>query len=106
MSPEQAAGRLDLVGPASDIYSLGAILYALLTGKAPFTGSDAGELLQQVQRGMWLPPRQGKANTPAALDAVCRKARGRQPPESYATALALVVGFINSSLYAFKGCPV
>jgi serine/threonine protein kinase/tetratricopeptide (TPR) repeat protein len=89
MSPEQAAGRLDLLGPASDIYSLGATLYALLTGTAPFDESDQGELLQQVQRGAWLAPRQVKPNTPPALDAICRKAMALQPEDRYTTALAL-----------------
>jgi serine/threonine protein kinase len=89
MSPEQAAGRLDLLGPASDIYSLGAMLYALLTGTPPFDESDRAELLQQVQRGAWRPPRQVKPNTPAALDAICRKAMALRPEDRYATALAL-----------------
>jgi WD40 repeat protein/serine/threonine protein kinase len=89
MSPEQAAGRLDLLGPASDIYSLGATLYALLTGTAPFDELDKGELLQQVQRGAWRPPRQVKPNTPLALDAICRKAMALRPEVRYATALAL-----------------
>jgi serine/threonine protein kinase len=89
MSPEQAAGRLDLLGPASDIYSLGATLYALLTGTAPFDESDKGELLHQVQRGAWRPPRQVKANTPPALDTICRKAMALQPQDRYATALGL-----------------
>jgi serine/threonine protein kinase len=89
MSPEQAAGRLDLLGPASDIYSLGATLYALLTGIAPFDESDKGELLQQVQRGAWRAPRLVKPNTQAALDAICRKAMALKPEDRYVTALAL-----------------
>jgi Tfp pilus assembly protein PilF/tRNA A-37 threonylcarbamoyl transferase component Bud32 len=89
MSPEQAAGRLDLLGPASDIYGLGATLYALLTGQAPFTGSDKGEVLRQVQRGAVVPPRKVKPATPAALEAVCLKAMAVRPADRYATALDL-----------------
>jgi serine/threonine-protein kinase len=57
MSPEQAEGRLDLLGPASDVYSLGATFYVVLTGRAPFDGSDAAEVLPKVQRGDFAPPR-------------------------------------------------
>src|SRR5262249_3848879 len=48
MSPEQAAGRLDRIGPASDVYSLGATLYAVLTGKRPVEDEDVGEVLRRV----------------------------------------------------------
>jgi WD40 repeat protein/serine/threonine protein kinase len=89
MAPEQAAGRLDQLGPASDIYGLGATLYCLLTGQPPFRGEDAGDLLQRVMKGMWLPPRQVKPEVPAALDAICRKAMALRPEDRYGSALAL-----------------
>ena len=58
MSPEQAAGDLDRLGPRSDVYSLGATLYCLLTGKPPFEGDDLGAVLRAVGKGDFPPPRQ------------------------------------------------
>jgi serine/threonine protein kinase len=89
MSPEQAAGRLDLLGPASDIYSLGATLYALLTGTVPFEDGDVGAVLQRVQRGEWTPPLKVKPDTSAALDAICRKAMALRPEDRYPSPNAL-----------------
>ena len=89
MSPEQAAGRLDLLGPASDVYSLGATLYCLLTGQAPFTDRDVGEVLQKVQRGDFPPPRSvptGRSwKINRALEAICLKAMQLKPEDRYAS---------------------
>src|SRR5262245_104291 len=85
MSPEQAAGRLDQLGPSADVYSLGATLYCVLTGQAPFTDTDTGEVLQKVQRGEFPKPREVKPSVPAALEAVCLKAMALKPQYRYAT---------------------
>jgi formylglycine-generating enzyme required for sulfatase activity/tRNA A-37 threonylcarbamoyl transferase component Bud32 len=85
MSPEQAAGRQEQLGPRSDVYSLGATLYCLLTGQAPFAESDAGALLGKVQRGDFAAPRQVSRQVPPALEAVCLKAMALQPADRYAT---------------------
>ena len=96
MSPEQAAGRLDLLGPASDTYSLGATLYNLLTGQAPFAKSAVGEVLNQVQRGDFPPPRRVNRQVPAALEAICLRAMALQSQDRYASAKALAASFLAS----------
>jgi tetratricopeptide (TPR) repeat protein len=89
MSPEQAAGRHDAVGPASDIYGLGATLYALLTGQPPSDGDSVAEVLRRVQRGDFPPPRELRPGTPRPLEAICLKAMAREPAARYATALEM-----------------
>jgi serine/threonine-protein kinase len=89
MSPEQAAGDLPSLGPAWDIYSLGATLYELLTGRAPFSGKRIGELLRDIQRGAFLPPRAVAPWVPKPLDAIARKAMATDPDDRYGSALDL-----------------
>ena len=88
MSPEQAAGDLEHLGPRSDVYSLGATLYCLLTGRPPFEG-DVGEVLRAVQRGEFPPPRRLDPTIDPALEAVCLKAMAHRPADRYASPRAL-----------------
>ncbi|WP_406695264.1 protein kinase [Singulisphaera sp. Ch08] len=84
MSPEQAAGRLEELGPSSDIYNLGATLYYLLTGQAPFDHAPAGILLTKVQRGDFRTPSAvGLGPIPSALEAICLKAMSLRPEDRY-----------------------
>ena len=89
MSPEQAAGRIDELGPASDVYSLGATLYCVLTGQAPFTEPDLGALLRRVERGNFPAPRAIAAWIDPALEAVCLKAMATDPSSRYGSPRAL-----------------
>ena len=89
MSPEQAAGHVDRLGPASDIYSLGATLYNILTGVPPFTGTDLSKTLTRVVKGDFPPPRKIKHSAPRALEAIVLKAMALKPEDRYPTSKAL-----------------
>jgi eukaryotic-like serine/threonine-protein kinase len=89
MSPEQAEGKLDLLGPSCDIYSLGATLYEILTGQAPLKGLKIPDLLKRVINVDIPLPRTINPHAPLALQAVCQKAMARRPQDRYATAKLL-----------------
>lgn len=89
MSPEQAEGRLEQVGPLSDVYSLGATLYGLLTGQPPIDETDVGAALRRAQRGEFPPPRTANLRVPGALEAICLKAMALRPEGRYASPRAL-----------------
>jgi serine/threonine-protein kinase len=88
MSPEQAEGRHDDVGPASDVYSLGATLYTVLTGRAP--KRDAPQDLPGIEAsGGFAPPRRICPGTDRALEAICLKAMALEPDARYPSPRAL-----------------
>ncbi|MFO0960032.1 MAG: serine/threonine-protein kinase, partial [Isosphaeraceae bacterium] len=89
MSPEQARGDLEAIGPRSDVYSLGATLFTLLTGKAPIEGADAGIILRKAEAGVFPKPRQLDSSIDPALEAIALKAMARDPGERYPSCRAL-----------------
>jgi serine/threonine protein kinase len=89
MSPEQAAGNWERVGPASDVFGLGATFYKLLTGRRPFGGETVEEMLSNVRGKAVTPPRQIKPLVPRALEAICLRAMHMDPQNRYPSARAL-----------------
>lgn len=86
MPPEQAAGKIDEIGPLSDVYSLGAILYTLLTGRPPFQTPNAVETLLQVLTREPVSPRQLNANIPPDLETICLKCLEKESHRRYHSA--------------------
>lgn len=88
MAPEQAAGRGDIVGPATDIYALGVLLYETLTGRPPFSGNSSWDVLVQIIHTDPIPPSKLRPQLSRDLDTICLKALAKHPFDRYATAAA------------------
>jgi tRNA A-37 threonylcarbamoyl transferase component Bud32/tetratricopeptide (TPR) repeat protein len=86
MAPEQAAGQHNRVGPATDVYALGTLLYECLAGRAPFVSPSVLETLRQIREDDPLPPRRWQASIPRDLETICLHCLQKDPHRRYASA--------------------
>jgi eukaryotic-like serine/threonine-protein kinase len=89
MAPEQASGKNREIGPAADIYSLGAIFYELLVGRPPFRAGNPIDTIRQVLEQEPVPPRQLEPRVPLDLETICLKCLEKDPARRYGTSLEL-----------------
>jgi eukaryotic-like serine/threonine-protein kinase len=90
MAPEQARGQIDEIGPATDIYALGIILYEMLAGRRPFKGSNSvRDFIEQVLEEKFEPPSRWRRGLSRDLDAICLKCLEKDRGRRYPTAAAL-----------------
>jgi serine/threonine protein kinase len=89
MAPEQAAGRVHDIGPGTDVYALGAILYEVLTGRPPFVADSWNQAIDQVLHDEPIPPARLRPDVPPDLETICLKTLEKEPARRYGGAAAL-----------------
>jgi Protein kinase domain len=100
--PEQISGDLDKIGPRADVYGLGAILFALLTGKPPFQGTTAINVLKSVLTDPAPAPSERRPGVDATLDQICRQCLAKAPEDRYQTAASLAEDLADYLAPAFQ----
>ncbi len=102
MAPEQAAGRPDQIGPATDVYALGGTLYEVLTGRPPFRGESESDTLRMVIETEPIAPRSLRPGLPRDLETICLKCLNKEPSRRYGTA----AGLRNDLRLFLEGRPI
>jgi TPR repeat protein len=97
LAPEQAQGRLEEVGPATDIYGLGAVLYACLTGQPPIGGENLPEVIVRTLEGRFPAPSKLRPGLSRELEAICLRCLATNPAERFPSATALEWALAASS---------
>jgi tRNA A-37 threonylcarbamoyl transferase component Bud32 len=109
MSPEQAAGQPDRIGPATDVYGLGTLLYECLTGQVPFVSASVIETLNRIRFDEPVSPRRLQRAVPRTLATICLHCLHKEPARRYASALALAADlrrFLNGEPIMARPTPV